>query len=80
MVFLIIQIGSSFSSFSLGTMNMLGVEEDVFTPPYVLALLMISLDVHKGHFQAYNIKASILHLGALDQTPHSICKMEENRV
>ncbi len=35
---------------------------------------MISLDVHKGHFQPYNIKCSILHLEALDQTPHSIYK------
>jgi hypothetical protein len=41
---------------------------------------MISLDVHKGYFQAYTIKASILHLGALDQTPYSIYKMEENEV
>jgi hypothetical protein len=41
---------------------------------------MISLGVLKGHFQAYNIKASILHLGALDQTPHNICKIEENGV
>jgi hypothetical protein len=36
MVFLIIRIGSSFSSYSLGTMNMLGVDEDVLTPPMSL--------------------------------------------
>jgi hypothetical protein len=60
-------------------MNMLGVEEDVLTPPMSLPF-MISLGVHKGHFQAYNIKASILPLGALDQTPHSIRKMVENGV